>query len=479
MVKKVIDKQAYAFQQFSLLPGLTPRTCTMSSISLETTLAGVTLGVPLLSAAMTSVTGYDLALALAKERGLPILPARMSLEEQIDIVQRIKSTEMTFVEDPITVRETATIDEALRLVEKYGHSSIPVVDRNNVFLGMFIHSEYLARGIPVNENITTAMLYDPVVLCVQNPAISVDETVALLEKEKQPHLVVLDENRRLVKLAFKKDKEKLKVGLAITTHAGWQNRVRAGHQAGVDLFVIDSSDGFTEFQGDVLDEYKKMKIPVPICAGNVITYDGAMYLMEKGADMIKVGMSPGSTCTTFREKSTGRGSMTALLEVDRARNDFLKKNASLLYVPVIADGGIPGSAEMIIALTVADALMLGGYFNRFFEAAGEKINDRGGITLHDDDIAYVASWGEGSIRARNLGRYGHGGFVTFFAEGEEGRVPYAGRLKPNLKRDILKIKSAMANAGAMNLQEFRKKAVIELNSDGAGYINRNPHGLVK
>ena len=197
--------------------------------------------------------------------------------------------------------------------------------------------------------------------------------------------------------------------------------------------------------------------------------------MEKGADVIKIGMSSGSICTTQREKATGRSPMTALLDASQAQKEFLDKTGT--YVPLVIDGGVSSAGDMIIALAVADAVMMGGYFNHFYEAEGEKMDENMQLTSHEPDIRYIATWGEGSDRARNLDRYGHVARKTFFAEGEEGTVENWGRLKPKLKQDIRKIKAALSNAGCMNLKEFRNEAVIELMSTYSQDVVGKTHNM--
>ena len=285
----------------------------------------------------------------------------------------------------------------------------------------------------------------------------------------------MDDLGRLVKIAFKKDVENIVVGAAISTHKGWKKRVKACHEAGADIFVIDTSDAYNEFTSKVLKDYAKMDLGKPICAGNVITYEGAKYLMESGADVIKVGMSSGSICTTQREKATGRAPMTALMEVERARADYLMESGK--YVSIVIDGGVSDAGSMIIALSIADAVMMGGYFNHFFEAEGEKYDANMQQTTHEPDIKYVATWGEGSARARNLDRYGHVARKTFFAEGEEGTVENWGRLKPKLKQDIRKIKAALSNTGCMNLKDYHEKATIELMSPYTQSIVGDTHDM--
>ena len=186
-------------------------------------------------------------------------------------------------------------------------------------------------------------------------------------------------------------------------------------------------------------------------------------------------MSSGSICTTQREKATGRSPMTALLESSRAQEDYVKKTGT--YVPLVIDGGVSSAGDMIIALTVADVVMMGGYFNHFYEAAGEKLDENMQLTNHEPDIRYIATWGEGSARARNLDRYGHVARKTFFTEGEEGTVENWGRLKPKLKQDIRKIKAALSNAGCMDLDEFRKESIIELMSTYSQEVVGSTHNM--
>lgn len=478
MAKRIILEPGRTFSEFCLLTGHTKRHGTISDVTLQTKLSeNLTLKLPLLSAAMTSVTGYEMALALGKEGGLGILPARLTVEEQADIVRKIKEYEMGFVSEPITAREDATVEEVLKLVEQFGHSKIPIVDRNNVFSGMFIQQHYWEIDVALQDPVASAMIpfgTEEISSC-QKPGITVDEAKKLLKSNRQRYLVVLDDLNRLVKLAFQKDIEKIKVGSAITTFKGWKERVEANVEASVDLIVVDTSDAHSDFVVDVMRDYKAMGIETPLCVGNVITYDGAMYLMHKGADIVKVGMSSGSICTTQREKATGRAPMTALMEVGRAREDYLQKSGR--YVSLIMDGGITCSADMIIALTIADAVMMGYYFNRFYESAGEKLDRGGQVTRDENQMASVVTWGEGSIRAKNLTRYGHVTRKTFFEEGVEGTVPYLGRLKPTLKNDMMKLKAALSNAGCLNLEELRANAVIELNSPYAGKIVGDAHDI--
>ena len=175
MAERVILETGKTFSEFSLLTNYTSKECTLQKISLDTRLGNLKLSLPFLSAAMTSVTGYEMALALGKEGGLGVLPARLSIEEQVSIIEKIKGYEMGFVEDPITVRETATIDEVVRLVEKHGHSKVPIADRNNVFVGLFSFDKYLETNATPGESVTTIMIETEDLPCSKNTNISLEE----------------------------------------------------------------------------------------------------------------------------------------------------------------------------------------------------------------------------------------------------------------------------------------------------------------
>ena len=484
MAKEIILVPGRTFSEFSLLPGYTKKIHTIENINLETILGNLHLRTPMLSAAMMSVTGYEMALALGKEGGLGVLPAR--LEDQAGVVKKIKNYEMGFVEDPLTIRDDEHVEGVLRSVRRYGHSKIPVINRNNEFLGIFDYEHYLKIVVANDDLVTKAMISfkNKNIPYINNPHITVNTAKKLLEHNGKRYLVVLDKQNRLVKLSFKKDEEKIKVASAISTHEGWKKRVDANLRAGVDLIVIDTSDAYGEYPDDVISQYtrfikgyKSMGANVPICAGNVVTYNGALHLMKMGADIVKVGMSSGSICITEGQKAVGRAPMTALMAASDAQKAYFVETKR--YVPIIMDGGLNDAANMGKALALADAIMMGNRFNRFYEAAGPKYAEDQKTQTHvEDEMRWGYTWGEGSNRAKNLDRYGHSTFSTFFPEGKEGWVRYEGRLKPAIKDDLIKIKAAMCNAGCINLEEFRREAVLELNSDAARGIVSDVHSMI-
>ena len=236
MAKKVILEPGRPFRDFSLLTDYSTKNCNLNNINLKSNLGKLELGIPFLSAAMTSVTGYEMALALGKEGGLGVLPARLSVKEQVEIIDKIKGYEMGFVEDPVSVRDNATIDEAVRLVEKHGHSKIPITDRNNVFLGLFNFDKYLESNETPAENVLSVMTKVEELPHTKKANLTVKE--AKKELQEKNYLIVLDDLGRLVKIAFKKDVENIVVGAAISTHKGWKKRVKACNDAGADISLI-------------------------------------------------------------------------------------------------------------------------------------------------------------------------------------------------------------------------------------------------
>jgi IMP dehydrogenase len=490
MVKEIIWKPARTFSEFTLnITESTSKKCNISTVNLEARLThddnlkSLVLGIPFISAAMTCVTGYEMAVALGKERGISVLPTRWDLDYQTDIVKKIKEYNMGFVDEPQTVDENQTINDALELVEKHGHSKIPVINRDNYFLGIFDQQYFFDSDKKEWDNVKEGMIpfnnENSNIAYTCNENITVQNARRMLNRKKHgkkaDYLVILDRSKRMRKLAFRKDFETIKVASAISTHKGWKKRAQANIDAGVDMVVVDTSDGLNEYEEELIKKYKKMDTGIPLCAGNVISYEGTMKLLEWGADIIKEGMSSGSICTTAREKATGRAPFTSLYEVYRAREDYLKKTGN--YKAIIADGGISTSGDMIIALTMADSMMMGGYFNHFYESAGTKLDKEGEPTKEEDKIRWVITYGEGSDYAKSLGRYGHASKKTFFPEGEYGRIPYKGRLKPNLNKDIKRIKAALVNTNAMNLVEYRKKAVLELLSETSQDIVKQTHHM--
>ena len=307
-------------------------------------------------------------------------------------------------------------------------------------------------------------------LTVGKLGITLSEANQLIWDHKLNALPIIDEDQNLVYFVFRKDYEshrenplelldpetkELLVGAGINSR-DYKERVPALVEAGVDVVCLDSSDGFSEWQKESIAWVKKeYNGKVLIGAGNVVDKEGFDYLVEAGADFIKVGIGGGSICITREQKGIGRGQATAILDVAAARDEYFEKTG--VYVPICSDGGLVHDYHMSLALAMgADFLMMGRYFARFDESPTKKLYINGN---------YVKEyWGEGSSRARNWQRYdmgGKGGTMKF-EEGVDSYVPYAGKMKDNLDVTIGKIVSTMCSCGSITIPQFQKSAKITL-----------------
>jgi IMP dehydrogenase len=314
--------------------------------------------------------------------------------------------------------------------------------------------------------------------------ISLDQANDLIWQHKLNALPIIDKKNHLVALVFRKDydahqkfpnglldnKKRYAVGAGVNTR-DYETRIPALVEAGADILVIDSSEGFSEWQKRTLNFVrKKYGDKVKIGAGNVVDAAGFRFLAEAGADFVKVGIGGGSICITREQKGIGRGQASAVIDVAQARDDYFKKTG--VYVPICSDGGIVHDYHMTLALAMgADFLMLGRYFARFDESPTEKL-------LHNGN--YVKEyWGEGSVRARNWQRYDHGGTVKLaFEEGVDSYVPYAGCLRDGVSITLEKIRSAMCNCGALNLSDLYKNTKLTVVSP-TSLAEGGAHDIIK
>lgn len=252
-------------------------------------------------------------------------------------------------------------------------------------------------------------------------------------------------------------KEGILAAAAVSTQPADRERIDMLLHAGAGVLFIDASDGYSEFQAETLS-YIRSKSRVPVVGGNIIHAEAFKFLAEAGFDAVKVGMGIGSGCTTQAQKGTGRGQATALIDVCRARDELYSRTGR--YIPVISDGSVSNSGQIMVALVLgADSVMMGRFFAGFTESAGKAVK-------HPVLGQAKEYWMEASSRARSLGRY-NATAATFFEEGVEGFVRHEGKLEVCLPRTILKIKSAMSSCGCASIDELHKKAVVELQSEAA------------
>ncbi len=474
---QIIDDMSRTFSEYLLLPRLTRREHTPDNVTLSTPISRSSadgtdhfrLNIPFVSACMQAVSGVDMAISLARKGGLAFIYCSQPIESQAGMIHRIKTHKAGFVESDSNLKPNDTLADALSLSQKTGHSTIPVTDdgtNHGVLLGILTDRDYWEYeddlSSPIHEYMTPRER-----IVHGDSGISLEQANELLRKHKKECLPVIDREGRLERLVFKKDyvdhrknpdelldeNKRLCVGAAVNTH-DYKERVPALIDAGVDVLVFDSSDGYTEYQKDaacwIRDHYADSII---IGGGNVVSAEGFDYLVrEAKMDFVKVGIGGGSICITRDQKGIGRGQASALMDVARARDTHFEQTGT--YIPVCSDGGLANDTQIIIALAMgADFVMMGRYFAMTTESPTPKVSVKGRM--------YKPYWGEGSNRARNWQRYGGPGEHTMkFEEGVEGYVPIMGSVKDVLGITLSKIRSTMCNIGADCLQQFRENAVL-------------------
>ena len=475
----IYDEPSHTFSEYLLIPGYTSKECIPANVSLKTPLVkfkkgeepSISLNIPLVSAVMQAVSNDTLAIALAKEGGLSFIFGSQSIESQAAMVRKVKNYKAGFVVSDSNVRPTDTLADVLALREKTGHSTMAVTEDgspNGKLLGIVTSRDYRLSRTPRDAKVADFMTpFEKLV--VGNEDTTLPEANDLIWDNKLNQLPIVDKDQHLLYLIFRKDYDSNKenplellddvskrymVGAGINTR-DYAERVPALVDAGVDVLVIDSSEGYTEWQKITLDWIREhYGDTVKVGAGNVVDADGFRYLAEAGADFIKIGIGGGSICITREQKGIGRGQATAVIEVAKARDDYYEETG--IYIPLCSDGGIVYDYHMTLALAMgADFIMLGRYFARFDESPSNRVRIGGNYMKE--------YWGEGSARARNWQRYDMGGDSKLsFEEGVDSYVPYAGSLKDNVQLSLSKIRSTMCNCGVMNIKDLQKNARLTL-----------------
>ncbi|MBR5388149.1 MAG: IMP dehydrogenase [Clostridia bacterium] len=475
---KFIQEASHTFNEYLLIPGHSDANCVPAAVSLKTPLVkykegeepAISMNVPMVSAVMQSVSGAKLAVALAKAGGVSFIYCSQPIEEEANMVRSAKKSKAGFVVSDSNITPEATLADIVALKELTGHSTVAVTDDGTAegkLLGIVTSRDYRLSRMPLDLKVKEFMTpFDRLIYAEEG--VSLKEANDIIWDNKLNALPVVSKDGNLVSMVFRKDYEEHKqnpdelldaskryvIGAGINTH-DFKERVPALIDAGADVLCIDSSEGYSDWQKSTLkwirDNYGDS---VKVGAGNVVSAEGFRFLADCGADFVKVGIGGGSICITRETKGIGRGQATALIEVCKERDKYYKETG--VYIPVCSDGGIVYDHHITLALAMgADFVMLGRYFARFDESPSGKISING--------IYYKEYWGEGSARARNWQRYDLGGVKKLsFEEGVDSYVPYAGRLKDNVKTTVAKIKSTMCNCGALTIPELQKKAVITL-----------------
>ena len=413
------QEPSHTFSEYLLVPGYSSEHCIPANVSLKTPVVRfkkgeecpLTMNVPMVSAGMLAVSGEQMGIALAKEGGIAFIYVSQSIESQAAMVRRVKNYKAGFVISDSNLRVTDTLADVLALKQRTGHSTMAVTDDGT------------GTGKLLGHLVSFVFRKD-------------------YDSHKGNPLELLDGQKRYV------------VGAGINTR-DYEERVPALVEAGVDVLVMDSSEGYSYWQKHCLEWIRaKYGDTVKVGAGNVVDGEGFRFLADAGADFVKIGIGGGSICITRETKGIGRGQATAVIDVAAERDKYFEETG--IYVPICADGGIVQDYHITLALAMgADFCMLGRYFSRFDESPTSKILVGG---------SYMKEyWGEGSARARNWQRYDLGGAAKLsFEEGVDSYVPYAGALADGMATTLAKVRSTMCNCGALTIPELREKAKLTL-----------------
>ena len=484
---------SHTFSEYLLVPGYSDSNCIPGNVSLKTPLVkykkgeepALSMNTPLVSAIMQSVSGVDMAIALAREGGVSFIYGSQPIEKQAEMIRKVKAYKAGFVESDSNISPDKTLADILALKAERGHSTIAVTEdgtQNGKLVGIVPSRDYRVSRMSPDEKISTFMTpFDKLITAPEGTTLK--EANDILWEHKLNSLPIVNDDGRLVAFVFRKDYEQHKenplelldshkryvVGAGINTR-DYEERVPALVEAGVDILCIDSSEGYTEWQSRVIKFIReKYGDTVKVGAGNIVDREGFRFLAEAGADFIKIGIGGGSICITRETKGIGRGQATSVIEVAEARDEYFKETG--VYIPICSDGGIVLDYHITLALAMGcDFCILGRYFARFDESPTNKVMVNG---------SYMKEyWGEGSARARNWQRYDLGGAAKLsFVEGVDCYVPYAGSLHDNLTTTLSKVRSTMCNCGATNISEFQNKAKLTLVSS-VSIIEGGAHDVV-
>ena len=468
-----IVKEGLTFDDVLLIPGASD--VLPAQVNLATTLAdGINLNVPLMSAAMDTVTESRLAIAIAREGGLGIIHKNMSIEAQALEVDKVKRSEHGVITDPFFLEPQNMVRDALALMAKYRISGVPIT-RDGKLVGILTNRDLRfennfdqpIENIMTKENLVTA----PV-------GTSLDEAQKILGKHRIEKLPIVDDEGYLKGLITIKDIEKaiqypnsakdakgrLLVGAAVGTAANTFDRVAALVDAKVDIIAIDTAHGHSKLVIDSVAKIKAKYPNLPVIAGNVATAEATKALIDAGADVVKVGIGPGSICTTRVVAGIGMPQLSAVLECAEMADKMGKR--------IIADGGIKYSGDIAKAIGAgASAVMIGSLFAGTLESPGE-------IEIYQGR-SFKVYRGMGSLGAMSAGsndRYFQEGARKFVPEGVEGRVPYRGTLADIVFQMVGGIRSSMGYCGMHTIEEMRTKAQF-VKMTAASLVESHPHDI--
>ena len=472
-------REGLTFDDVLLEPGRSEVIPTQVSTATRLT-KEISLNIPIVSAAMDTVTESRLAIGLAQAGGMGVLHRNMTVQEQAEQVREVKRYESGMVINPLTVHPDTTLREILEITKQRKISGFPVVERGSgKLVGILTHRD---MRFEQNPDLKASEVMTREGLVTVREGVGQDEAKALLRQHKIERLIVVDDDYRAVGLVTVKDMEKaqafplackdergrLRVGAATTVGDNGYERSLALIEAGVDVVVVDTAHGHNVQVAEAVRRIKRESNRVQVVAGNIATYEAAMALIDAGADAVKVGIGPGSICTTRVVAGVGVPQLTAVLEALRAAGDS--------GVPVIADGGIKYSGDLAKAIAAgASVAMLGSMFAGTDEAPGEVFLYQG--------RSYKAYRGMGSVGAMALGsadRYFQkevADTLKLVPEGVEGQVPYKGPIGQILHQLVGGLKAAMGYVGAPDIQAFQERARF-VRITGAGFRESHVHDVM-
>jgi IMP dehydrogenase len=450
-------KMALTFDDLLLVPA--ESTILPKDVDTRTSLTNnIIMNIPIVSAAMDTVTESQTAICMAREGGIGFIHRNMSIERQTLEVDKVKKSESGMIVDPITIEPEQKVKGALELMSRYKISGVPVV-KGRRLVGILTNRD-LRFETNLEQSVSNVMTKDKLVTVSQN--ISLEDSKKLLHKHRIEKLLVVDEDFNLKGLITIKDIEKIqKYPNACKDHLGRlrvggavgitdrEARVQALLNAGCDVICIDTSHGHSKGVLDAVRDTKKNFPACEIIAGNVATFEGAEALIKSGVDAVKIGVGPGSICTTRIVAGIGVPQMTAIMECARASAKY--------GIPIIADGGIKYSGDITKALGAgAHCVMIGGLFAGTEESPGETVLFQG--------RSYKVYRGMGSLEAMKEGsrdRYMQDDIessLKLVPEGIEGRVPFRGSLSNSIYQIMGGVKAGMGYVGCVSIEELRKKA---------------------
>ncbi len=482
LLSSKIVGEGITFDDVLLLPGRSDLVPAQTDVSTQLT-RKIRLNIPLLSAPMDTVTEAALAIALAQEGGLGVIHKNLSPDAQVREVAKVKRSANGVITDPVTLPPEAPVKEALRLMQVQNVSGVPITDNGTStgrVVGILTRRDM--KFLPDKEQpIQQVMTKDRLVMAA--PGTTLEQAEAILYQAKVEKLLLVDAQQRLVGLITMRDIDKfaqfplacrdsrgrLRVGAAVGVQtSGGIERAEALIAAEVDVIVVDTAHGHSR---NVIETVKaiKRRFNIEVIAGNVATRDGALALIDAGADAVKVGIGPGSICTTRIVSGVGVPQITAILGA--------VAGAASAGTPIIADGGVRHSGDISKAIAAgASCVMLGSLFAGLDESPGEMIIHKGRRYK-----SYRGMGSEGAMMAGSADRYGQtgtsGGPKKFVPEGVEGRVPYRGPLSDFVYQMVGGLRAGMGYCGTQTVEELRRNARF-VRVSGASMAESHPHDIM-